>query len=145
MAYLKWNLVGKLVVMWHWDNAYNGDVYIYPMIRKGFHENSSLNLVHSIMHAGHWPLFWLSMAAPVVLFVQWRRRTMDSAILPILVPALGFVYLLGVLWVLSWLPRYTIPVRPLSYVLAAYSLFSITAALQKRIAFPFRDESTDTN
>ena len=145
IAYLKWNLVGKFVVSWHWDNAYNGDVYIYPMIRKGFHENPSLNLVHSIMHAGHWPLFLLSMAAPVVLFVQWRRKTMASAILPILVPALGFIYFIGVLWVLSWLPRYTIPVRPLSYVLAAYSLFSITTALQKRIVFPFQDKSTGTN
>lgn len=39
LAYFKWNLVGKLIISWHWDNTYNGDVYIYPMIRKGFDEN----------------------------------------------------------------------------------------------------------
>ena len=34
MSYLGWNLWGRLKVMWHWDNAYNGDVYIYPMKQK---------------------------------------------------------------------------------------------------------------
>ena len=34
-------------------------------------------------------------------------------------PALMFIYLLSVLYFLSWLPRYTIPVRPFSYILAA--------------------------
>jgi hypothetical protein len=115
------------------------------MNRKGFHENAFLKLIYNFMHACHWPLFLLSMAAPLVLFVQWRRKTLAAANLPILLPVLGFVYFIGVLWALSWIPRYTIPVRPLSYILAAYSLFSITTALQKKIVFPFQDKSTGTN
>jgi hypothetical protein len=132
LAYLKWNLVGKFVILWHWDNAYNGDVYIYPMIRRGFDEHQFLRLLHGIMKTFHWPVFALSMAAPVVLFVQWRNTALPATAYPVLIPVLGFVYFIAVLWVLSWLPRYTIPVRPLSFLIAAYSLSSITATLRMK-------------
>ncbi len=129
IAYIEWNLVGKIVVLWHFDNAYNGDVYIYPMIRRGFVENELLQQIHAFMRAAHWPLFWLSLAAPLALFVLWRRGALPTQVLPILIPVLGFIYFLAVLWVLTWLPRYTIPVRPMSYILAAYTLSLITAAI----------------
>ncbi|MCZ6774374.1 MAG: glycosyltransferase family 39 protein [Proteobacteria bacterium] len=129
IAYIKWILVGKIVVLWHFDNAYNGDVYIYPMVRRGFDENQTLQLVHGFMRAAHWPLFVLSIAAPVILFVLWRKGTLPTRVLPILLPVLGFVYFFAVLWLLSWLPRYTIPVRPFSYILAMYSLSVAAVAL----------------
>lgn len=131
LAYLKWSLGGKISVMWHWDNAYNGDVDIYPMIRSGFKENLLLKLIHQFMHSLHWPLFWLSIAAPIILFVQWRRKSLVKESMVILVPILGFLCFLSVLWVLFWLPRYTIPVRPFSYLLVAFSLSWAGAALLK--------------
>ncbi|MBW1786880.1 MAG: hypothetical protein JRK53_09745 [Deltaproteobacteria bacterium] len=135
LPYLRWNLWGRLRMLWHWDNAYNGDVYIYPMTRKGFEENGVLKGIYRSMRAMHWPLFMLSLAAPVVLFVKWRRKTLPIEQRMLLVPALAFVYFLGVLWMLwmlTWLPRYTIPARPLSYILAAASLCWLFDAARRR-------------
>jgi hypothetical protein len=132
-AYLKWNLGGKLLTLWSFDNAYNGDVYIYPMKRKGFEENRLLKIVHSSMRLLHWPLFALALLAPVLWIHQWRSGGLRVEQMALAIPILTFVYLLGALLLVSWLPRYTIPVRPLSYVLAAASLSQLTTlALQRR-------------
>jgi hypothetical protein len=120
--YLKWNLGGKQFLFWHWDNAYNGDVYIYPMIRKGFEENAFLRLIHRSMRSIHWPLYLLSLAAPVVFLIRWRRRTLSIEHRALLVPVLGFVYFLAVLSLVTWLPRHSFPARPFSYILASASL-----------------------
>ena len=121
MAYLKWNLGGKLFYIWHFDNSYNGDVYIYPMTRTGFQENPVLGLLHGTMRALHWPLFGLAAAAPIVLLARARRRW-NARDRSLLVPTLGFVYFIGVIAIVSWLPRYSIPARPFSYILAAATL-----------------------
>lgn len=121
-AYLKWNLWGRLFVLWHWDNAYNGDVYIYPMIRKGFEVDRVLKTIHRVMRSLHWPLFLLSLAAPAMLFVKWKRKTLAVRERMLLVSASAFLYLVGVVWLIAWFPRYTIPARPLSYILASASL-----------------------
>jgi hypothetical protein len=118
VAYLEWHLGGKFRVMWHWDNAYNGDVYIYPMKRRGFHENAVLALVHRSMWLLHWPLYLLSLAAVLVFPLRWRRGQMDTEARILLVPVLGFVYFVALLSIF-WMPRYSIPARPFSFVLAA--------------------------
>ncbi len=122
-AYLRWNLGQKLYVLWHFDNAYNGDVYIYGMERKGFVEDVLLSVIHAGMRVLHWPLFALSCAAPLALFMRWRRAITREEERFLLIPILGFTYLVGLLFVLSWLPRYSIPARPFSYILASASLF----------------------
>ncbi len=133
VAYLKWNLGGKLLTMWSFDNSFSGDVYIYPMKRAGFRENKYLKAAHAIMRMLHWPLFVLALGAPILLLAQWWGPGVSLHNRPLLVPALGFAYFLGVLYLLSdWMPRYTIPARPFSYILAAATLsLLITPRLPK--------------
>jgi hypothetical protein len=130
-SYLKWNLGGKLYLLWHWHNAYNGDVYIYPMIRKGFEENIILKSVHRGMRFIHWPLYLLALAAPIFFLIQWRRNKLNVEQRILLLPILGFLYFLFTLNVLAWLPRYTIPVRPLSYILAVFCLSNMLTVFKK--------------
>lgn len=130
LAYLKWNLGARLFYIWHWDNAYNGDVYIYPMKRAGFRVNAFLGMIHGAMHIVHWPLYVLSLAAPIVFLLRWRRGTSPVDERLLLVPTVVFVYFLAVLSLLSWLPRYTIPARPYSYILAAASLSWLVSRLR---------------
>jgi len=141
-SYLKWNLGGKLLTLWSFDNAYNGDVYIYPMKRKGFEENRLLKIVHSSMRALHWPLFALALLAPVLWIHQWRSGGLRVERMALVIPMLVFAYFLGALLLVSWLPRYTIPVRPLSYVLAVASLSQLTTLALQRKSRSFADTSS---
>ena len=140
-AYLKWNLGGRLLTLWSFDNAYNGDVYIYPMKRKGFEENRLLKIVHSSMRVLHWPLFVLTLLAPVLWIRQWRSGGLRVEQMALVIPMLAFAYFLGTLLLVSWLPRYTIPVRPLSYILAAASLSQLTTLTLQRGSRGFADTS----
>jgi len=122
LAYLKWNFGGKLILMWRWDHLYYEDVYVYPMLRKGFHVNGFLMVIHKIMFLLHWPLYVLALAAPVIICAGWRRGTISPEWRMLLVPVLGFLYFLFILVFSSVNPRYAIPARPFSYILAAASL-----------------------
>ncbi|MAG33693.1 MAG: hypothetical protein CL908_22675 [Deltaproteobacteria bacterium] len=131
-AYLRWNLYGRLIAIWNFDNVFAGDVYIYPMVRKGFEENVVLGAIHSLMRFLHWPLFGLALAGVVLLVAQSRRRGGPRMEMWGLWPsALGFVYFLAVLTVLAWLPRYSIPARPFSYIMAAACLAALVKWLRK--------------
>ena len=125
-AYLKWNLGWRVYYLWHFDNSYAGDAYIYPMSRSGFTENAVLGFFHRTMRALHWPLFGLAAIAPLLLLSRLRHglSTRDRSLL---MPLLGFAYFIGVLMVVSWLPRYSIPARPFSYILAAATLSWVVA------------------
>jgi ABC-type transport system involved in multi-copper enzyme maturation permease subunit len=113
--------------MWHFDNAYIGDVYIYPMLSSGFEENNGLKAVHALMRFLHWPLYvlsWIAVAMLVKIFWASGKatNTTSASFWPI---ALSFAVFLAALSIIAWLPRYTIPMRPVSYVLASFALYSL--------------------
>lgn len=131
MAYLQWNLWANVFYIWHFDNSYNGDVYIYPMTRTGFQENAFLGFLHQTMRTLHWPLFGLALAAPLLMLSR-ARNGWSARDRFLLLPSLGFVYFVGVLMIVSWLPRYSIPARPFSYILAAATLSWAAAWARER-------------
>ncbi len=132
-AYLEWYLGGKILFMWRWDNVYNGDVYIYPMKRKAFQTDPVLRHIHRAMHALHWPLYLLTWLAPVLLFVRSRHSGPTTQSKALLVPGMVFWYFAIVLTVLGPLPRYSIPVRPFAFILAAASLALLTAHVKTAV------------
>jgi hypothetical protein len=132
-AYLKWYLGGKIIFMWNWDNIYIGDVYIYPMKRKAFHTNPVLRHIHHAMHALHWPLYLLTWLAPIFLFARSRHLGLTAESKALLVPGMVFWYFAIVLTVIGPLPRYTIPARPVAFILAASSLAVLTTHVRTAV------------
>jgi 4-amino-4-deoxy-L-arabinose transferase-like glycosyltransferase len=132
-AYLKWYLGGKILFMWRWDNVYNGDVYIYPMIRKPFDTNSVLRHIHRAMHVLHWPLYFLTWLAPILLFVRSRHAGLTAQSKALLVPGVVFWYFAIVLTVIGPLPRYSVPARPFAFILAAASLAVLTTLVRAAV------------
>ncbi|MFC1843655.1 hypothetical protein ACFLZ5_02575 [Thermodesulfobacteriota bacterium] len=122
-GHLKWYLGGKIIYYWRWDNFYNGDVYQYPMQRKGFDENVLLKGIHKVMKVLHWPIFVLTLMGIVAVFIRpfVLKKNLDEDYL-VVVPALVFLYFAVLFTILIPLPRYSIPVRPFSYILAVYAI-----------------------
>ncbi len=120
--YAAWLLGGKTIFTWRWDNIYNGDVYIYPMKRKGFEEHAGLTLAHWVMGMVHWPLFAAAWLLPVLLLFRSLRRKMPDILagMPVM---LTFLYAMMMLALLSPLPRYSIPYRPVAMLCATTALF----------------------
>ena len=70
-------------------------------------------------------LYLLSLAAVLVFLVRWRRGELPAEARALLVPVLGFVYFVALLSIF-WFPRYSIPARPFSFILAAAFLFEMS-------------------
>lgn len=122
MKYITWNLWDKFFTIYSWDNAYNEDVYIYPMKRKGFQEGQFLFPLHNLMKKLHIPILLLSVLGVVLLSIRWAKGTLPVPQRVMIIPAIMFVYFTSMLYFLSWLPRYTIPVRPFIYILATVAI-----------------------
>ena len=133
-AYIQWSVWGRWYYIWCFDNAYFKGVYLYQMLHKGFEENGFLWAVHGVMWLLHWPLYLLSLGGVVTLALSWWRRRLDPSTQLLFVPALVFVYLLLIPAIVWWLPRYTIPARPVSYIMAAAALSWISQAVRSRQA-----------
>ena len=121
--FLKWYLGGKLLFMWKWDNVYNGDVYQYPMVVKGFHQDNWLTTLHRFMRWLHWPSIAMSILGIGLFLVNWFRNTLAESEHLLLAPILVFLYFTAIFTILLPLPRYMIPVRPFVYLLGCYPLY----------------------
>ncbi len=133
MNFIKWYSGGKILFMWHWDNMYNGDVYQYPMLKKGFNTVPSLRAIHTVMHALHWPLYVLTLISPLILLISRFRNRLNPKSTTLLPYILIFTYFAALLTILLPLPRYAIPLRPFSYILATASLVWIIPFIKNLI------------
>ncbi len=113
--HLRWYLGGKVTRAWRWEDTYTGDVYVYP-VRPAFHENALLHAVYVAVRTLHWPAFWLALAFPVLLLGYPPARSLTAAFLPVVVTLAYYAVLLTILLPE---PRYSVPLRPYVYVLAA--------------------------
>jgi hypothetical protein len=131
-SYLRWYLGGKAAFMWRWDNLYHGDVYQYPMTRRGFAEHPLLRALRAPMRWIHAPLHVLALLIAPLLVALRRKETNADAVLlglPLLAVCLYHALLLTIL---IPVPRYSIPLRPYVYILAAMALVQLTAWIRER-------------
>jgi 4-amino-4-deoxy-L-arabinose transferase-like glycosyltransferase len=123
LKYLSWYLYGKQIFLWKWDSIYIGDVYQYPMIKKGFDQSLTLAAVHRVMFTLHWPLYILFFVGILILcrrnlYGNFKERDHYFLTIPLLI----MVYYMAIFTILVPLPRYGIPLRPFSYLIAVYAL-----------------------
>lgn len=131
-SFIRWYGGGKLLFMWQWDNIYIGDVYQYPMIQKGFHQDNWLSWIHRVMRWLHWPALWLAIAGTAVYFINWMRNGLPDSNKMLLAPVLVFIYFSIILTILVPLPRYAIPIRPFVYLVGCYPLMLGSQFLRRR-------------
>jgi 4-amino-4-deoxy-L-arabinose transferase-like glycosyltransferase len=124
-SYIGWYLGGKILFMWRWDNIYQGDVYQYPMIKKGFEENFIIKLIHKMMFHLHWFIYALSIGASIFLIILLFRKPLENEHLIMFLAFLVFAYFALFLTLLMPLPRYAIPVRPFAFLLSIYGIKEI--------------------
>lgn len=120
--HLKWYLLNKPITLFSWNIiAGIGDVFVYPIIKSPYFDQPMYIKLHQIMYYLHWPLIILSLCA-VSLVWLWRKilYMSDSRLVAIRVLSLLILYILMIHMLGSPFPRYSIPFRPISYILALW-------------------------
>ena len=129
LTYVYWNLWGRWTWVWNFDTIWVGDVYHLKMVKSGFEDRSMLMAYHSMMRRLHWPLYFFAVVGCGLLLFRVLRGSVASREILFLLPCIGMLYFVGVTNVLQagghWCPRYTVPARPFSFVIAAYLLCAL--------------------
>ena len=137
--YLSWYAYGKTKMFFDWDVVAGfGDVFIYPVRFHGYENKGVLDSTHRLMWNLHWPLHIAGLAACVLIWLWPRSEPRDETQLLLRMISLIIVYFVAVHIVATPLPRYSVPLRPLIYMMATWLVFAI-------VRLPFRRRAPENN
>ena len=126
-AMLNWYLLGKPMLLWDWDiRVGQGDIFVFPVHYSLYHLSRPALATHAVMSAAHGWLLLLGLAAFVC---AWRDHGAGRWPMTIVLAAATYCSLIYV--VTQAEPRYSVPLRPLLYVAAAYALSWVAAWLRE--------------
>jgi len=132
--YITWNLWGRWVTLWNFDQLYHGGTTIYRMKKDGFKDSAFLALLYRTMRWLHWPLFILSVTGSALVLTSWCRHRLTGNPRLLLVSLFALAYLAAVLLLVSYIPRYSIPLRPLSYIMIVPALHWTAGRIRARLS-----------
>jgi 4-amino-4-deoxy-L-arabinose transferase-like glycosyltransferase len=132
--YAFWYLAYKPFMLWDWSiQGGNGDLYVFPTERSPFEQPGLFGAIKYVTKAIN-PLFFLvAVVYGLVKGVLLFRRGARYKDFPSMLLVLLFAYLTMVHAVLSAEPRYSIPYRPVEFlmvILAAHALYGRLRAVR---------------
>ena len=126
LVHLKWYLLGKPVALFSWNMVQGmGDVFVYPVTRSPYWTAPLFRFTHALMHLLHWPLVALSAVAAVLAWVPRCMRLFgETAVFTLRLLSLLLAYYVLVHMVGAPFPRYSVPLRPVTYALSVFTVYA---------------------
>lgn len=138
VKYLNWYLFGKLEMMLSWDMvAGAGDIFVYPVEYSPYQDRMLFRATHALMKMLHPVLMILSLLA-LVLIVFFNRIGPERHARNVSLTVLGslLLYFIALHVAVTPLPRYMIPLRPVSYGLAVFAVMAIVQLIRTHLPVP---------
>lgn len=137
--YLGWYLFGKPATFWQWDIiAGMGDVFIYPTPISAYNLLWPFKLTHAISYWLHWPAVLLGALGCLLAFIGFRRRDELEQAGAVRLVAATLIYFTLLHMVGAPYPRYSIPLRPELFAMAALAVWLGARLVQERLGVDFR-------
>jgi 4-amino-4-deoxy-L-arabinose transferase-like glycosyltransferase len=135
ITYLRWYLIGKPVALLGWNEVAGwGWVFVYSVLASPFMTHPTVMALSAIMAGMHWPLVLCGL---VGMLAVWRPRFAAArgapATLGLRLISLIYAFVIAVHVAGTPLPRYAVPFRLLSYLLAVVFLAEAATALRQRV------------
>lgn len=126
---LSWYLFGKPRTLWSWSIiSGQGDAFIYPVKDSPYGKSALFQLSHGLMRSLHGALVSLAVLGCVLAWSTGIRRALglaESEMIPVQLISLLLVYATVVHMVVAPFPRYSIPLRPELYMMAAFGVSAL--------------------
>ena len=133
-VYFDWYLWGKTATVFSWSIlAGMGDVFVYPVIKTPYIDLSYFRWTHEFMRFTHEPLVVLALVGVVLAWLPARitlvsqRARWIGRFLALFILYFLILHILG-----APFPRYSIPIRPIIYSMALFSLSVSWLILKQR-------------
>jgi 4-amino-4-deoxy-L-arabinose transferase-like glycosyltransferase len=132
LDHTRWYLIGKPIELWSWNMAAgSGDVFMYHVYSTPYQYLPQFKATHALMRVLHWPLVILMIAGVVLVWLPPRYHGLaKDAMFPARAISLLLLYHLGIMIVGFPEPRYSIPMRPFMYGMAALSVAALVHVLR---------------
>jgi phosphate starvation-inducible membrane PsiE len=124
LEHIYWYVFKKPVALWSWNMVQGSeDVFIYPVSKTPYKDDSLFRLTHRLAHLLHWPIVVLAITG---FWVVWfaglpygdiQPKMMLARFIATLLIYFTFLHMIGVPF-----PRYSVPLRPLLYAMAMFTL-----------------------
>lgn len=137
--YLQWYALGKLKMMFSWDMVAGfGDVFVYAVGYSPYADRQPFVLTHSIMKTIH-PILMIfaTLGMLLAVFRGGGANLKSRESIGVLLLGIIALYYVSLHIVVTPLPRYMIPLRPVLYGLALYFL-SYLVGRARRLYAPGR-------
>jgi len=123
--YLAWYLWGKPKMLFSWDIISGmGDVFIYSVSTSPYHTSESFWHSHQIMRLLHWPLMLSGLLCAILVWLPARFLYLPSYTLATArITSALLAYFIAIHVVTTPLPRYSIPLRPLLFLMAVLGVY----------------------
>jgi hypothetical protein len=140
-SHFAWYTWGKISAVLSWALVQGaGEIFVYPPLASPYLDNPLFRASKDLMSVLHAPLMVLSVAGAALAWLPVRfLRIPADGIYTLRAIALLLWYFLAVHCVTAPFPRYAIPIRPISYMLA---MFMIGVIVQWSITWVRRKNTT---
>ena len=135
VGYSYWYLIGKPKMFFSWSIiAGMGDVFIYPIRHSPYLTDRFFIVTHVLMHAIHWPLVILALYAMIAVWLPGSQRSLpDTARLPLRYCSLLLIYFIAVHIAAGPLPRYSMPLLPITFGMAMFGLYLLNSVVRQMV------------
>lgn len=134
MRMLRWYLLEKPVYFFWWEPIQGmGDVFIYPVRASPYFSRPEFLVSHGVMKVLHWPLIFLGFAGSLlpwfgsILPNLARWQIAGLRMISVFVFFVIAVHIAG-----APFPRYSVPLRPLTWLFAVLALEALWRAIRTR-------------
>jgi 4-amino-4-deoxy-L-arabinose transferase-like glycosyltransferase len=133
--HLLWYVIKKPIALWSWNLvAGQGDAFVYPVSTTPYKNDRLFRLTHRLARILHWPIVGLAF---VGLWISWFTGRPYGGSKPEMLLA-RFVSALLIYFTLLHMvgapfPRYAVPLRPLLYAMAMFTLSYCIEIFRTRI------------
>jgi hypothetical protein len=143
VEHIQWFVFKKPIALWSW-NMVQGyrEVFIYEVSSTPYQDNRLFRLTHRLASFLHWPIVGLAfMGLWISWFTGWPYGDSKSKMLLVRFVSAVLIYFTLLHMAGAPFPRYSIPLRPLLYALAMFTLSYSVDIIRNRIG-PVPDNST---
>ncbi len=131
---LRWYFLSKPLRFHDWAFVEGaGDIFINPVTASPYLVRREFIVTSALMHIVHWPLMILSFLGTAMAMLSAIGRGSDERRRAMGLLAVVVIFVVGVHVIGFPLGRYSVPFRPLTFVLALYALGRIAGYLRSRL------------
>lgn len=136
--HLQWYLVGKPAMLFSWKMVVGaGETFIYPVLSSPYMDSPFFKLTRAAMKFLHAPLMVLGVLGSLLIWVpNWLPKSPGNRIFLLRALSLLVLYFMAIHTLSFPLPRYSIPIRPVMYCLAIFTIFHSAQMIRLKLTGP---------